>query len=145
LQKEFLDSIAPSEKERKAKENKIKKLSTFDQTRILIEEGKSLSLIAEERGVNEETIVDHIEKLVEGDPIFLETALYLRREVSHKKQLAIRKAFAKAYPDLAEEAGEYGKAEYDGSVYRKAALGPIKHAAGANVSYKEIRLIRVLG
>lgn len=145
LQKAFLQSIAPSEKERKANEAKRKKISTFDQTRALVEEGKTLREIAKEREMNEETIIDHLERLIELDPLFLETALHLRSVVPHKKQLAIRKAFSKAYPDLAEEAGEVGTPEYDGSVYRKVALAPVKHAAGNSVSYKEIRLIRALG
>lgn len=145
LQKEFLARIAPSESERKASEAKRKKISTFEQTRILIEEGKSLTQVAKDRGVNEETIVDHIEKIVETDPLFIESALHLRSSVPHKKQRVIRQAFAKAYPDLAEEAGELDTPEYDGSVYRKSPLAPVKHAAGANVSYKDIRLIRVLG
>ncbi|MES3005561.1 MAG: AAA family ATPase [Patescibacteria group bacterium] len=145
LQKEYLDKIAPSERERKAAQAKRNKLSTFDQTRVLVEEGKTLAAIAEDRGVNEETIIDHLEKIIESDPEFLEIARYLRDTVSFKKQLAIRKAFSKAYPDLAEEAGELGSHQYDGSVFRKSPLAPVKHAAGANASYKDIRLMRILG
>lgn len=145
LQKEFLEKVAPSAAERKKLSAKRNKLSTYDQTRLLVEEGKKLSEIAKERDMGEETIIDHLEKIIETNPEFLETAKYLRDTIAYKKQITIRKAFAKAFPDLAKEAGDIGSADYDGSVFRKSPLGPVKHAAGASASYKEIRLMRIFG
>lgn len=140
LQKEYLTRIAPSEKEKRAK-----KLTTFEQTKMLIEENMALKKIAKERGVNEETIIDHIEKLIQEDPFFIETASYLRSAVPFKKQQLIREAILKAYPELSVEAGEFGSQDYDPAVYQKVALAPIKHVLGGKASYRDIRLIRALG
>ncbi len=125
--------------------DKVKKLSTFEQTRLLIDKRMDLKKIAKERGVNEETIVGHIEQLADEDPFFLDTAMYLRNSVPNKKQQLIRQAFAKAHPDIAKEAGEFGAADYNASAYRKAGLAPVKYILGSKASYRDIRLIRVLG
>jgi len=140
LQKEYLERIAPSEKEKLAKN-----LSTFERTKLLIESRMPLKRIAEERGITEETIIDHIEKLIAEDPFFLESATYLRNALPYKKQMLIRDAFKKAYPKLAAEAGEYGSQDYNPSAYHKAALAPLKNILGSKASYRDIRLIRVLG
>lgn len=47
-----------------------KKLSTFDQTRALLEEKKSIKEITEERGLTEGTVMSHIEKIIEAEPSF---------------------------------------------------------------------------
>ena len=145
LQTEYISRIAPSESERKSAEAKAKKISTFNQTKSLIIEGKSLAEVARSRNVTEETVIDHIEKILIEDPSFRNDALYLLGTISTKKQQTIREAFAKAYPDIAREVGKYGTPDFDPTAYRKSALAPVKHIAGANASYKEIRLIRALG
>ncbi len=138
LQKEYITSIG-------GHAVKVKKLSTFEQTKLLVEKRLDLKKIAKERGINEETVIDHLEKLAEEDPFFLDTAIYLRKAVPYKKQQLIMDAFAKANPDLAKEAGTIGTPDYNARLYAKAPLGPVKHVLGSKASYKEIKLIRVLG
>lgn len=145
LQQEFLKTIAPSESERRDAFAKKNKISTFDQTRALVEEKKKLKDIAKERNLTEETIIEHIEKLIDEDPQFRDVASYLLASVPYKKQDVIRDAFAKAYPDLAKEAGEPGTKDYRPDVYSKCQLSPVKHKVLASISYKDIRLVRALG
>ena len=67
IQKEYLRKIEPEEKVKIKKLEKAKKKSTEDITAEFLEEEVSLSGIAERRGVNQETIISHIEKLIEQD------------------------------------------------------------------------------
>ncbi len=116
-QEEFLKLIKPLPRE--------KKLSTFDETRELIEEKKSLNEMAKERGVTTETIVSHIEKLLEMHvPIDIG---YLKFEMSptHWKKIE------KAIKELSEDSDEI-------------MLSPIKSKVGANVSFLHIRLARAI-
>lgn len=138
LQKEFIMRVATPE-------HKLKRLSTFEQTRQLIEKRIDLKKIAKERGITEETVIDHIEKLTEEDPFFLDSAIYLRKAVPFKKQALIRQAFAKAHSEIAKEAGEFGSADYNPKAYHGAPLAPVKHILGSKASYRDIKLVRALG
>jgi uncharacterized protein YpbB len=44
------------------------KISTLDQTKLLLEKGLSLKEIAKERGLTTETVISHIEKIIAVDP-----------------------------------------------------------------------------
>ncbi|MDD5318641.1 MAG: helix-turn-helix domain-containing protein [Candidatus Pacebacteria bacterium] len=143
LQKEFLKKIAPAVKE--------KKKPTHVLTQELILERKNLKEIAKARGVTEETIIDHIEKIIDeenphAEP-FRNLARYLLYEVSKKKQQAIRIGFMQKYPKISanipKEAQDPSSPDFDFSIFRKEPIGPIKHAV-KGVSYKEIRLVRAL-
>lgn len=136
-QKEFASYAATAEK--------ASKVSTYELTRQLIEKRVPLKRIAKERGVTEETIIDHIEKLVEEDSDFIDTASYIRSAVPYKKQVAIREAFAKANPAIAEETGESGTVDFEAGVYRACPLSPVKKIVGSKASFKDIRIMRVLG
>jgi biotin operon repressor len=116
-QEEFLKSILPKQKE--------KKLSTFEMTAQLVRGGKSLDEMAKDRGVTRETIISHLETLLEeGIEINIS---YLRKEISP----AHFKKIEKVLKDIYDETGE-------------SKLTPAKEKLGANISFSEIRLARVL-
>ncbi len=118
-------------------------LSTYEKTAALIEDGKSLKEMAKERGVNEETIVAHIETLL-SDEVDIDIS-YLKREISkpHFKKIeeAISALTSGASDDIFENSSQNDEISEKG-----IALAPIKHKVGANISYLHIRLARaVLG
>lgn len=122
-QEHFLSLIKPTPKERKT--------STFEQTLELIEEKKSIKEMADERAVTAETIVAHIEKLMEmGASLDIG---YLKYEIS----AAHWKKIEKAIKELTE-----GKDGEDGR--EGVMLSPIKNKAGSNVSFLHIRLARAI-
>ncbi|MBI5077963.1 MAG: AAA family ATPase [Candidatus Yonathbacteria bacterium] len=117
LQEEFLARSRPSKKE--------KKLAIHEETALLIAAKKSLAEIAEARGITAETIVSHIEKLIEEESrVNME---YLKYEISSPHFLKIEKAIAELLKD--------GKV---------LLLTPIKNKVGPNVSFLHIRLARAL-
>jgi ATP-dependent exoDNAse (exonuclease V) alpha subunit len=117
LQEDFLSSAKPKPKEAKK--------STFEETKELIDEKKSLSEISRERKVTEETVIAHIEKLmIDGERVDI---AYLKKEISHSHWKKIEKAIE----ELSETTDEL-------------LLSPIKNKVGANVSYLHIRLARAI-
>ncbi len=117
-QNDFLDWAVP-----KSKINL--KIPPHEITAGLIEERKSLSEMALERKVTTETIVAHIEKLLEEK---YEPELgYLRKEISQTHWKKIEKAINEIL-------------ETDDEVL----LSQVKNKVGPNVSYLHIRLARVL-
>lgn len=117
VQEEFLARSRPPQKE--------KKLATHKATEALIAEKKSLAEIAEAREMTAETIVAHIEKLMEEESRV--DMRHLRNEISHAHFLKIEKAITELLKD--------GKI---------ALLTPIKNKVGPNVSFLHIRLARAL-
>ncbi len=93
LQKEFMEKIEPEEKKKiKILEKKTHK-STDELTADLLRSETSLKDIAKVRGLKEETIVSHIEKLQEeGDCPDVD---YLRKEFKKSELDAILSAFKK--------------------------------------------------
>ncbi|MEI6843124.1 MAG: AAA family ATPase [bacterium] len=93
-QNEFLKSIEPEEKVRIKKKEKLLKKSTEEITADMLREEMPLEKIADSRGLKSETIVSHIEKLLEEDkcPDFS----YLRREFKRSELDDILSAFKKA-------------------------------------------------
>lgn len=117
VQEEFLARSRPPQKE--------KKLATHKETEALIAEKKSLAEIAEARGMTAETIISHIEKLIEEESrVNME---YLKYEISRPHLLKIEKAI--------EELLKEGKV---------VLLTPVKNKVGPNVSFLHIRLARAL-
>ncbi len=102
-----------------------KDLPAHHKTKILIQEKISLEKIAEERGVKVETIIDHIEKLLdEKEKIDIE---YLKKEKFTPVRFdKIKKAFDLSF----KKNGDW-------------ILGPVKNALGAGFSYAELRLARL--
>jgi len=103
----------------------VEKVSTYDATKKLLEEKYSLAEIAKERGFTKETALAHIEKISEED---MDCDIsYLRKEVSPTKLKKINQAL---------EELDTGKGEI--------LLSPVKNKVGANVSFNDIRLGRIL-
>ena len=133
LQDDFIHSIAPSwvfeetiEKGKKVKGKKPAKLTTFDKTLAFIKEGVSMKEISEHRGMTEETILNHIEKLVEMGLVTIKEVDYLRKSLSKKKFDDIEKSLKASF----KKNGDW-------------RLAPVKNALGANVSYRDIQLVRL--
>lgn len=117
LQEEFLARSRGFKKE--------KKLPTHEETALLIAEKKSLGDIAKARGITAETVVAHIEKLIEEESRV--DMRYLRHEMPPSHYLKIEKAIK--------------------DILRKekiVRLTPIKNIVGPNVSFLNIRLARAL-
>jgi ATP-dependent DNA helicase PIF1 len=113
----FIERIRPAAK--------APKIRTHEETATLIKEGKSLDDVAKARGVTAETIIGHLETLVaEGADIDI---AYLKKSISPAKY----KKIAEAVTTALDETGE-------------ARLGLLKSRLGANASYRDIRLVRLL-
>ena len=111
-QKEFLQSIAP----KKAEE----KLSTYEKTKLLVEQRLPIAEIAKRRDMTEGTIVSHLEKLLErGENISLE---HLRSGIEQSRLTKIKNAFEKS-----------------GGL----KLSPVRKILGDRFSYDELRLARL--
>ncbi len=94
------------------------KTSTYDVTKALVEKETPLGEMAEEREMTEETIINHIEKLIErGDEPNLE---YLRPRQDRFEK--IKNAFEKS---------------------KGKKLAPVRKILGARFSYNEIKLARL--
>ena len=117
LQEEFLARSKPPQKE--------KKLATHKETESLLAEKKSLSEIAGLRAMTVETIISHVEKLIEEESRV--DMRHLKHEISSAHFLKIEKAIA----ELLKE----GKV---------VLLTPVKNIVGPNVSFLDIRLARAL-
>ncbi len=99
---------------------KQKRGGSDDQTRLLLQQGMSVSEIAEQRGLTQGTIVAHIERIISaGDEVDILPLL-----PSPHKTERIKDALA---------------ASKDGR------LAPVKELLGDDVSYDEIRLVRLAG
>lgn len=117
LQEEFLARSRGFKKE--------KKLATHEETALLIAEKKSLADIAKARGVTTETVVAHIEKLIEEESRV--DMRYLKHEMPSAHFVKIEKAIK-----------EILKTE------KIVRLTPVKNIVGPNVSFLNIRLARAL-
>ncbi len=120
-QEEFLNKISP----RGGKKNKKKKLTTFEITKKMLEDGKSLLEIAVERDLNSTTILDHCEKIKTTEPGFDFSGV--TKIISASRQKKIRDALIRC----GKENGKY-------------LLSPAKNKLGPGFSFDEIRLIRLL-
>ncbi len=143
LQNEFLARVAPLHsmgKNKKGKRGgKIKAIKepTYSKTAKLIKAKKSLTEIAHERGMTGETIISHLEQLCgevgDGETNraeFLKEIAYLKYEISSQQWGKIEKALE-----------EVALKQKDG---KPPLLSPVKNIVGPNVSFKDIRLARVL-
>lgn len=104
LQKEYLKKIEPEEKVKmklleKQKNNKAKKedkKSTEELTEEFLLDGVPLDEIATMRGLKQETIVSHIEALLESKGDKAPSIVYLREEFKRNEMNEIHAAFAEA-------------------------------------------------
>ena len=162
-QEEFLAKVAPMHgigSKKKGGRSKEKKVSTYEKTAELVRKRKSLKEIANAREITVETIIAHLEELVSaknesavgGDVegadrdhldknvpsndynvgLSLKDIAYFKYEVSQRHWGAIEKALA-----------EVADARKDGDA-KPPMLSPVKNKLPPNVSFKEIRLARVV-
>lgn len=117
-QKEFIKRVQ-GEKQKKEKKD------TVTKTKELIEEGKSLKQISEERGLTVDTILDHIEKIKESDPKI--DISFVKKAISASRMQKILSAFYKV-----------GMSEGG-----KRPLSPVKKILGDSFSFQEIRIARL--
>ncbi len=153
VQEEFLAKVAPLH--RIGKDGKVKKgylpkppkITTIEKTVIFVRNQKSLSEIAKERGMATQTIINHIEKLVEIGPeaggITLSEITYLKKEVSPIHFLKIEKALEEVAIDDELRRSRINWPLED-KEYKPPLLSPIKSKVGVNVSFRDIQLVRVL-
>ena len=135
-QNEYLAKVAPLNKLDK-NGNKIKKvkISTYDKTASLVRAEKSIKEIAKERNLEEETIISQIESSIQNvkgvsEPLKMSEILYLKREISPVHFSKIKKALNDIYQMQSDN--------------KPPLLSSVKNKVGANVSWKEIRLARLL-
>lgn len=139
LHKSFLAKVAPlhslsETKNTRTKSKKIK-ISTYAKTASLIKDKKSLGDIAKERAITVETVLSQIEKMIEGAKevdvsLSMQDVQYLKKDLSQMHFFKISQAFEK----LTCENNNDGL----------PPLSPIKSRVGANISWNEIRLARIL-
>ena len=140
-QEEFLVKVAPmyafgEGKNHKGKDGKARasKISTYAKTAKLVQAGKSLKEIAKERDMTAETIISHLEHLIlgtdEGATIELSDLAHLKYEISPQHFGKIEKALEEVFEKQKDE--------------KPPLLSPVKTKVGANISFKDIRLARVL-
>lgn len=125
MHKKFLHKIGGTADEKEIAKNKEKssepaeeRVSTYEKTRVFVEEGFSLAEIAQARGVREGTIISHLEKLKEKDSK-IDLNLYKPQE----KDLKI---MADAFKKTKEE-----------------KLSPVFSALDGKYSYEQLRLARL--
>jgi DNA-binding CsgD family transcriptional regulator len=107
----------------KAREAEQAKTSTFEKTLFLVREGKSIEEIGIARGLTQETVISHLEKLLMIGLLSKEKAEYLMPK--GKKFREILSAFQEIY----DRTGEL-------------QLTPVKNKIPGS-SYKDIQLARV--
>lgn len=129
------ENLDPDDDSKKYTSKKTKKgsskINTFDLTKNLVSEGRSLEEISRMRNLKPETILEHCEKILNGDALFDFSELY--KSVSIRKQQRIIEAFKKAHKLK-------GGSKL---VLDKLTLAPVKHLLDGTFSYLEIRLIRM--
>ena len=107
----------------RAREKELEKTSTFEKTRVLLLENKTIDDIAVERGLTKETVVSHIERLVMEGKLSLDVVDHLRPRT--KKFKDVLDTFQKFYNSTGE-----------------LNLSPIKNKL-KNASYFDIQLAGV--
>ena len=124
-QKKFLEKISPAKTT--CGRVKIKKISTFEETRRCLEAGMNLNEIATAKGSKIGTVLDHLEKLL-AENSKLDIRL-LENEISVTKFKKIWRAFNDIYGDN-----------------RELRLSPVLKALGKDsvgISFEDLRLVRL--
>lgn len=125
MQKDFLRAIGGSLQNKERPKKGSKKESTYELTKRLVKEKKTIDEMAEVREVTRETIVSHLEKLV------------LEGELDKEKDLA------HVMPN--SERFEVMKAAFLKTKTKEGMmnLSPARRATGDDYSFEELRLARI--
>ena len=141
-QEEFLARVAPMHamqgkkgKGRGARTRSVR-ISTYAQTAKLIHGNKSLKEIAGIRDMTIDTIISHIEEIFsvgdteKGEDLSQKDIAYLKYEISPQHFSKIEKALEEVYEKQTDE--------------KPPLMSPVKTKVGNNISFRDIRLARVL-
>jgi dephospho-CoA kinase len=123
-QKAYLKSIAPEVKKKKTQ-------STYEMTHELLLDKLSLPDIAARRGMTQETILTHVEALIEQDPLIFMEVEYLKDTMQKKRFDIIMEALVAAH----DEYGDWRLAPAK-TILDKKKISP-------KVSYRDIQLVRL--
>ncbi len=123
-QKAHLKNIAPDVKKKKTQ-------STYDLTHELLLDKLSLPDIAAQRGMTQETILTHIEALIEKDPLVFMEVEYLKDTMQKKRFDSIMEALVEAH----DEYGDWRLSPAK-TILEKKKVRPA-------VSYRDIQLVRL--
>lgn len=137
-QNEFLAKVAPlhtmtkGKRKSGANRNKEIKESTYSKTAKLVRLKRSLKEIANERDMTVETIISHLEELVRGESsvLSIKEIEYLKYEISSQHFSKIEKALEEVVLKQKDD--------------KPPLLSSVKNKVGSNISFKDIRLARVL-
>ncbi|MDB5259057.1 MAG: hypothetical protein JWO73_265, partial [Candidatus Taylorbacteria bacterium] len=148
LQAEFLAQAAPMHSfgaeggKSGGKHMQKTKITTFELTAMLLEKKMPLKEMAAERGMTVETIIKHIETLIEDGTIGgTEDVAYLKKEISFAHFKKIEEALA----EVAEaQNANLSDEEKDAGAAKPPLLSPVKSKLSASISFKEIQLARIL-
>lgn len=121
-QKEFLAKVAPVGGATKL--GKKRRVSAQDKTKVAIEEGFSISDIANARGITKESVISNIEKILAKEPDF---------DISKLKDGIDTSKFKKIYMTFKDLYGEN----------RELLLAPVKNKLGAGFTYEDLRIVRL--
>ena len=137
---EFLAKVAPmhrmGNKARRGKDGTIKpqKISTLERTAELVKKGISLKGIAEARDMVPDTIIAHLEKLIElgseRGGLELSDIAYLKEGISRPHFMKIEKALQEVFDKQSDD--------------KPPLLSPVKARIKGMSSFRDIQLARVL-
>ncbi len=141
-QHEFLAKVAPLHK------IETRKVSTLEKTAALIHKKKTLKDIAKNREITVETVIAHIEELIKTDSadfesISLDDIAYLKYEISPQHFGKIEKALEEVYENQ-DDSSDPADSTTPTASKKPPLLSPVKSKLGPNISFKDIRLARVL-
>lgn len=106
-----------------AREAEDERISTFEKTKRILLEGKSIAEIATERGLTDQTVIDHLETLVDKGHISIDKLDHIRPKT-------------RAFADLVATF----QSVYDAT--GETHLSPVKRKA-PKASYRDIQLARI--
>ena len=103
---------------------RVKKESTFAETKRLLQEKKSVKEIAKDRDMAESTIWTHIEKLAEDGEIMLADTEHLRPSIDEWKEMyaILKEGIALHGPEKLKPLFEYAEEKYDYTMVRLARV-----------------------
>lgn len=122
LQEKYLTSILPTQKERKSRIRKVKGATALE-TKKYLDSIKSLKEIVEARKLKPETVISHIEEL-------LDKKLIVKKDIEYLKITSLK-------PDRLEKILQAFKKS------KGPMLGPVKSFLPADYTFEEIRLTRL--
>lgn len=110
-------------------------LSTYETTRVLLEKELTIPEIADHRGMTPETILTHLEKIIESDPLARMEIEYLRETIPARRFTYIKEALREAH----EKHGDWRLAPVK-NILTKGNMAKMMRPA---VTYFEIQLVRL--